>query len=102
MNYTIPEYIAERYIPEEFQDHLAQQHPMDDTSLNISETARALGMKTFDTALPQAWVHQVTEVTGISPVGYFVWSYDGLTPEPRPVAKVGITLLEIFNYLMED
>lgn len=63
---------------------------------NIRELAEALGLKVFDTALPQDWVDRVYEHTaqimgttkGIWPHG-FVWSYDNspMFGEPYPVTE---------------
>ena len=55
--------------------------------MNISELADILGLKSYDTALPQAWVDEFVVVTGFNPVGYFVWSYDyaKIFGEPYPL-----------------
>lgn len=57
--------------------------------------ARGLQDKTFDYALPQAWVEDVYLLTGIYPAPYFVWLYDGPTPWGRacPICEAGKELL---------
>jgi hypothetical protein len=63
--------------------------------------AKARGIKTFDTALPQDWVDEVVRRTGFDPFGHFVWSYDA----PRtfgmamPVTDVGVVILAWYDSL---
>jgi hypothetical protein len=60
--------------------------------MTVGEAAQAIGLKVWDTALPQDWVDDVVRVTGIYPTAphAFVWCYDAaksfgspfpLTPE---------------------
>lgn len=44
---------------------------------NVDSLAREHGVRVYDTALPQGWVDEVKDATGIYPpsVG-FVWTYD--------------------------
>lgn len=48
--------------------------------LTVNDAARARDIKTFDGALPQAWVDLVYQRTGVYPVGHVVWCYDD-TPD---------------------
>lgn len=57
------------------------------------------GLKTFDTALPQAWVDDVREKTGKPfPFG-FVWNYpeNSIYGEPFPLTKEAFKTLEEYN-----
>lgn len=66
--------------------------------LDVDERARALGVKVYDTALPQDWVDKFTAGTDWNPVGHIVWSYD-LAPffgEPIAVDAEGQHHLHLF------
>jgi hypothetical protein len=53
---------------------------------SVDEAAKALGLRSYDTALPQDWVDEFEARTETSPLGHFVWSYDGAGIFGRPVA----------------
>jgi hypothetical protein len=53
---------------------------------SIDQAAARLGLRSYDTALPQEWVNDFTARTGTSPAGRFVWSYDGSLMFGAPVA----------------
>ena len=55
-------------------------------TISVDEAAQALGLRSYDTALPQDWVNDFTKVTGVNPYGRFVWSYDGAGIFGTPVA----------------
>lgn len=67
------------------------------THENTDEAAKRLGLKTYDTALPQPWVDLVFKHTKIWAPGLLVWSYDGAGIFGKPVAVCpdGEVLLEI-------
>lgn len=44
--------------------------------MNIDDRAKELGLKNYDTALPQEWLDGIIRETKISPYGHFVWCYD--------------------------
>jgi hypothetical protein len=54
--------------------------------MNTQEAAEKLGLRSFDTALPQDWVDAFTDNTGVYPVGRFVWCYDVASIFGAPVA----------------
>lgn len=43
---------------------------------DVEDAAERLGIRSFDTALPQGWVDEVRRRTGFSMPGSAVWSYD--------------------------
>lgn len=49
----------------------------------------------FDTALPNDWCNDVQELTGMSPVGHFVWLYQPgwIIGGPLPIDSTGASLL---------
>lgn len=54
---------------------------------NVRDAAEALGLRTYDTALPQPWVDRVRDTVSYlwtddlrGPVGHVVWSYDSAVP----------------------
>jgi len=65
----------------------------------IDAIAQRMGLKTYDTALPQEWVHEVEARTGVYPVGMFVWSYDKAVMFGEPVALTpdAQKLLDAYN-----
>ena len=75
--------------------------------MTVGEAAKANGITTFDTALPQSWVNDVEQVTGIYPVGgefegepvWFVWSYDGAKNwgNPAPLTEGAVKLLALYE-----
>jgi len=42
----------------------------------VDEAAKLHGLRVYDTALPQPWVDDVYDRTGVYPVGKVVWCYD--------------------------
>lgn len=54
------------------------------------ELGEALGLDTFDTAVPQLWLDRVQELTGEYSLG-FVWCYD-------PILIDGVTRPNIFGF----
>jgi hypothetical protein len=54
----------------------------------VDEAAKRLGLRSYDTALPQEWVDDFKAKTGVYPAasGLFVWCYDGAGIFGRPVA----------------
>lgn len=63
--------------------------------MDTREQAEALGLKTFDTALPLNWYENVHDATGVWPqtVG-FVWGYDrvAIWGEAVPVTDEAVAL----------
>ena len=51
----------------------------------VRERAEELGIKIFDTAMPQPWVDEMTR-KGFDPRGVVVWSYDGTNHFGGPAA----------------
>jgi hypothetical protein len=60
----------------------------------VKEAAEMLGLKVYDTALPQNWVDDFYKVTGVWPAGLFVWSYDEAKTwgEPYPLTMATFKL----------
>ncbi len=56
------------------------------TGQTVGEVAKSLGLKSFDAALPLAWVNDFERKTGFFPVAHFVWSYDDNSLSGKPVA----------------
>ena len=65
----------------------------------VDEACKRLGLKTYDTALPQPWVDKVYEQTGVWPCGLVVWCYDGASifGYPRAICSNGDDLLLRYN-----
>ena len=64
----------------------------------LDKAAHERGLRSYDTALPQAWWDEANNRTGINPVGHVVWSYDpphGLFGAPRAVDEVGDSIIGI-------
>lgn len=63
---------------------------------NKYQAADYRGIKTFDVALPQAWVDRMWRECGVDVVPHFVCSYDGpnIFGEPAPVTPEGDRILE--------
>ena len=57
---------------------------------SVYEAAKARGLQTFDTALPQAWVDKMHK-RGMDVRGHFVWCYDGpgIFGYPHPITHEG-------------
>lgn len=56
-------------------------------AVTVGQLAQAVGLRTFDTALPQDWVDDVKRVTGeYAPYAGIVWCYDEARTWGRPVA----------------
>ena len=55
---------------------------------DFEKAIQRLGLRSYDTALPQEWVDDVKSVTGeyVGARGLFVWSYDGAGIFGKPVA----------------
>ena len=64
-------------------------------NMTVGEAAQALGLRTYDTALPQDWVDDVKRVTGTYPAGMFVWCYDHARSfgEPFPLTPLAVHIL---------
>lgn len=59
------------------------------TEISASDQAKKLGMKSFDTSLPQSFFDYVEKKLGVNPYGHVVWCYDA--PNEIWGAPVGIT-----------
>lgn len=59
--------------------------------MNTNERAEALGIKVFDTSLPQDWFDLALSLSGTNPSGHVVWSYDYSTifGAPEPITPEG-------------
>lgn len=68
-------------------------------SVDNMAQAKGLSYHDYDTALPQEWVDNFYRVTGIYPVGMFVWSYKNASifGEPYPLTDEAKNLLESYN-----
>ncbi len=49
-----------------------------ETETTVRQRADELGLKTYDTAIPQDWFDVAIKVSGLNPQGHVVWSYDRL------------------------
>ena len=80
--------------------------------MTVGEAAKANGIVTFDTALPQEWVNDVERLTGVYPVGgaldgepvWFVWSYDGakMWGKPAPLTEAAVRLLGLYETKLKE
>jgi len=66
--------------------------------MTITEVAEALGLKSYDTALPQNWVDDFFKETGLYPVGNFVWSYDVYGTFGNAVPLNETAVIELIKY----
>jgi hypothetical protein len=110
--YYLPEYYVDKFIDNgkskeavKTSNRIPQLDiPFIDLRINISKDyqARALGMKVFDTSLPQNFVDKCIKWTGIDPCPMCVTCYD----ESKTFGKVvgitreGIQLMKIYNHLI--
>lgn len=53
---------------------------------SVRDRADRLGLKVYDTAIPQDWADAVRAKTGIYPPGHVVWCYDNARAFGEPVA----------------
>ena len=59
----------------------------------------------IDSAVPQEWIDDVAEKTGIYPLTMIAWAYpkDGNSGgEPLALTEVGGTVLEIYNHIVAN
>ena len=58
-----------------------------------------LGLKAYDTALPQPWVDDMREHHGFDVRGHFVWNYDGSSTfgRPFPLTAEGEELMKVVD-----
>lgn len=76
----------------------------------VDQAAKALGLETYDTALPQDWVDafsrnpavkEAAQRLGVSdyPLGQFVWCYDVARTfgEATPLTPAATKLLAVYN-----
>jgi|WetSurMetagenome_2_1015567.scaffolds.fasta_scaffold24150_9 hypothetical protein len=59
---------------------------MPEPGMTVDQAAKALGLKVYDTALPQDWVNDMWERVGYKTFGKFVWCYDDAKSWGEPVA----------------
>ncbi len=97
-SYILPGYLL-KYMPDYLRSNLKRINPLDDISLNVAEAARELGLRSFDTILPQSFVEEFVKITGESPMLYFVWVYPGNYLEP--ITREGTVLLKVYHNLTE-
>lgn len=66
---------------------------------DLDKAAKAMGLHSYDTALPQDWADDFHAATGAWPNGMIVWSYDGAGVFGRPVAvsDEGARLLAVYE-----
>lgn len=63
----------------------------------VSEYAEALGIESYDTAVPIDWMREMID-NGDDPRGHFVWSYDdSALGVPRPVTAAGYRMLQRYD-----
>ena len=70
--------------------------------LSKSNVCDILGIKVFDTALPQSWFEQMCDIfegSDKNPLGHFVWCYDvgKWFGAPRPLTVEGAMALAMYN-----
>ncbi len=65
------------------------------TRFNLFKVCEAMGIKVYDTSLPQNFVDEVREETGQNIYGLVVWSYDKYRTfgGPVPVCEEGYRIL---------
>ncbi len=64
------------------------------------EAAKLLGIKSFDTSLPQDWVEYCHKKLGVNPVPHVVWSYDtSRFGNPVGITREGRILVTILDHL---
>lgn len=105
--YVINEYTVKNYMTTSIQDAVrkhAKVGPLDlivELTTTVHDLAEAHGLTNFDYALPQAWVDNVREKTGINPVGKVVWNYEENTHgQPFGLTREGVQLIAIYNYIL--
>jgi len=98
--YKVTDYIAGKYIPVQLLKNLPQVSILDRVDLTVSEAAEALGLKSYDYALPQTFAEEFQRTTGEWPAGMFVWCYDNEAFGcPVPVCREGEILLRVFKHI---
>lgn len=66
--------------------------------ISVDAQCKALGLKTYDIALPQGWFDEFFRFTGESPCGIIVWCYDkSVFGLPTPICCKGERLLSEYN-----
>lgn len=68
-------------------------------SITKEEAAKMIGLKTYDTALPQQWLDKVVKESGVSYddiLSNIVWSYDDahIFGSPCPLTVKGCAVLQ--------
>jgi len=108
--YVINEFIIKNYMDlDESIRESVRRHgkisPLDlvvDSSITVGELIEAHGLTTFDYSLPQTWVDDVREKTGINPVGKVVWNYEeNKCGQPFGLTREGVQLISIYNYILD-
>ena len=111
-SYIIPEYLLDATIDRNdprLLSHLKQTTPIKPQILAelIPFTKQKLARNllpptaTFDFSLPQGWVDDVIEKTGVDPVLHFVWLYSpaGTMSGPFPLTHTGEILFKVYNHV---
>lgn len=115
--YIVSDYVLEEYVPEHIAELIRTSNDQSIgwrtgidqldypkyKKITMDDQCRALGMKTFDIALPQSFVDLCIELTSQSPVGHLVMCYDENKNfgELKPVDKDGVLLLKIYNHIQK-
>lgn len=66
--------------------------------LSFEQKAVLRGLRSYDSALPQAWWDVAMKRTGVNPAGHVVWSYDEphtIGGAPRAIDDTGDMILGI-------
>ena len=102
--YAVSEYLISKHIPERFADNLVKidsniAYKYDNT-ISVSDLAKAQCEGTFDTALPNDWVHEFQRQTGFNPVGHIVIDYSkNSLGIPKPITIEGKVAYKIFLHV---
>ena len=65
--------------------------------MTIQERCKQMGLKSYDTALPQPWVDDMRYKHGVDVLGHVVWSYDnaGVFGKPIGLTPEGVAMVEL-------
>ena len=65
--------------------------------MTVRERCEQMGLKAYDTSLPQPWVDMMRDRHGVDVLGKVVWSYDeaGVFGRPVGLTPEGVAMVEL-------